>query len=77
LTLRRRLTPCTGATEAKEQVPELAVVALPPALAVGADYGMTVVKDAVPAAQQLADFIMSSEGQEIMMRFGFSPGVDR
>jgi molybdate transport system substrate-binding protein len=71
------LSYCTAAAEAKEQVAELAVVALPPELAVGADYGMTVVRDAAPAAQRFADFIMSPTGQEIMLRFGFSPGVDR
>ena len=68
---------CTGATEAKQQYPDLAIVALPAELAVGADYGLTVARGAAPAAQQLADFIISPAGQEIMARFGFSPGVDR
>jgi molybdate transport system substrate-binding protein len=67
---------CTGATEAKEQVPGLTIIALPAELAVGADYGLTVVRGAVPAAQQFADFVLSPTGQEIMAKFGFSPGVD-
>ncbi|HMK78242.1 MAG TPA: molybdate ABC transporter substrate-binding protein [Xanthobacteraceae bacterium] len=68
---------CTGAAEAKQQYPALTIVALPAELAVGADYGLTVVRGAAPGGQQLADFILSPAGQEIMVRFGFSPGVER
>lgn len=67
---------CTGAAEAKQQVPDLTIVALPAELAVGADYGLAVMRGAAPAAQQLADFILSPAGQEMMGGFGFSPGVD-
>jgi molybdate transport system substrate-binding protein len=65
---------CTGAAEAKEQVPDLTIVELPAELAVGADYGLTVVRGAAPAAQAFADFILSPAGQATLARFGFAEG---
>jgi len=65
---------CTGATEAKHEVPALQIVAVPPALAVGADYGLTVLKNARTDAAQFADFILSQEGKAILVRHGFDPG---
>jgi molybdate transport system substrate-binding protein len=50
------------------------MVALPEKLAVGADYGLTVINGGPPAAQRFADFILSSEGQKILTSHGFSPG---
>jgi ABC-type molybdate transport system substrate-binding protein len=49
-------------------------VELPDELAVGADYGLTVINGAGPPAQKFADYIMSSEGQSILARHGFAPG---
>ena len=43
-------------------------------LAVSADYGLTVISDSSPAAQQFADFIMSPEGQAILTKHGFTSG---
>src|SRR5262249_44475838 len=40
------LTYCTNAAQAVREVPGLVVVALPPALAVGADYGLTTLAGA-------------------------------
>ena len=67
------LTYCTNATEAQKQNPSQQVVALPGTLAVGADYGLTVIKGAPATAQYLAQFILSPPGQTILVAHGFSP----
>lgn len=67
------LTYCTNAVLAKKQVADLQIVNLPSTLAVGADYGLVVLKDAQPAAQALAEFILSSKGQAILTDYGFQP----
>lgn len=64
------LTYCTNAIVAARQVPGLQVVTIPPALAVGADYGL-VVLSARPAAARLALYILSPSGQAILARHGF------
>jgi len=63
---------CTAAAEAQKQYPDQQVVALPRALAVGADYGLTVINGAPPAAGQFAEFILSAAGQHILAAFGFA-----
>jgi ABC-type molybdate transport system substrate-binding protein len=68
------LTYCTNARAARKQYPNQQTVELPESLAVGADYGLTVMNGAAGAAQQLADFIVSSDGQNILAAYGFSPG---
>ena len=65
------LTYCTNARQARSELPRLEVVALPGALAVGAEYGIAVVSGAGPAAQRFVDFILSPTGQEILERHGF------
>ena len=49
------------------------IVNLSDNLAVGVDYGLTVIGSS-NGAQQFAEFIMSSEGQVILMKHGFTPG---
>jgi molybdenum ABC transporter molybdate-binding protein len=66
------LTYCTNAIEAQQQNPGQQNVALPDSLAVGADYGLTVVKDAPAAAQRFARFILSPQGQKILAGYGFA-----
>ena len=68
------LTYCTNAVAAQKENPEQQIVALPDNVAVSADYGLTVVAGAPSAAQQFADFIMSSTGQEILVGHGFTSG---
>ena len=51
------LTYCTNAVAAQKENPGQQIVASPAILAVGADYGLTVINTAPPAAQRLADFI--------------------
>jgi len=66
------LTYCTNATLARKEEPKLEVVALPQPLAVGADYGLTVLDRGGPAAARFALFVMSVRGQEILARHGFA-----
>jgi molybdate transport system substrate-binding protein len=65
------LTYCTGTVEAKKELPAARIVALPDELAVGADYGLTVIADAPPDAYRLAMFILSAEGQRTLAKYGF------
>ncbi len=66
---------CTAATEAQKQNPGQQVVALPDALAVGADYGLTVVDGASPQAYRFAMYILSADGQRILAEQGFTPAT--
>ena len=66
------LTYCTGALVAQRENAGQQIVALPEALAVGADYGMAVMNDSPPAAYRFALFIVSSKGQQILAGHGFS-----
>lgn len=59
--LRRKGTPVAGVGQ------------LPPELKIGANYGLTVLKDAKPEAYQLALFILSEKGQGILKQYGFAP----
>ncbi|HCS68514.1 MAG TPA: molybdate ABC transporter substrate-binding protein [Rhodospirillaceae bacterium] len=65
------LTYCTNAVLAKKEVPGLQIVAVPDALSVGADYGITLIAGASEAAALLADFILGPDGQKVLARFGF------
>lgn len=62
------------AQDVQKQYPDQKLIALPQALAVGADYGLTVMNIAPPAAEQFVQFILSSAGQSILAGFGFAPG---
>jgi molybdate transport system substrate-binding protein len=66
------LTYCTNAIVAQRENPGQQVLALPAAMAVGADYGMTVVNGASPAAERFAAFILSPEAQAILAKHGFT-----
>jgi len=63
---------CTAATAAVKENPGQQIVPLPDALAVGADYGLTVMNEASPAAYRFAMFILSTEGQGILAKHGFA-----
>ena len=65
---------CTAAAEAKQQYPDQQIVGLPAELAVGADYGLTVITGAPAAAAQFAKFILSDPAQKILQSYGFAPG---
>ncbi len=66
------LTYCTNAILATREVPGLQMVSIPEALAVGADYGLTVMKGARTDAGFLALYILSPAGQQILARHGFT-----
>jgi len=66
------LTYCTGTVVAVKENPGQQSVPLPAALSVGADYGLTVMTDASPAAYRFALFILSDEGQRRLARHGFA-----
>ncbi|MEH2082230.1 MAG: substrate-binding domain-containing protein [Nostoc sp.] len=50
----------------------LKLVELPQNLAVKADYGLTVLNNASPDGQKLADYIISPNGQKVLAKYGFS-----
>jgi molybdate transport system substrate-binding protein len=66
------LTYCTNGMEARKENPAFGLVALPENLAVGADYGLTVIADAPAPAYRFAMFILSAEGQAILAKYGFA-----
>lgn len=69
---------CTNAGPIAREQPGIRVIRLPEALAVGADYGLTLVNGASPAAARLAMFILSPEGQKILAGHGFTaPALPR
>jgi len=63
---------CTNAGPIAKEQPAVRMLRLPEALAVGADYGLTVIRGASPNAYRLAMFILSADGQRILARQGFS-----
>ena len=66
------LTYCTGALEAQKQNAGQQIVPIVDELAVGADYGLTVLTRASPQAYQFAMFILSVDGQRVLARHGFA-----
>jgi molybdenum ABC transporter molybdate-binding protein len=71
------LTYCTNAIAAHAENAKLHIVQIPPSLAVGADYGLTVMKGARAEAESLARYIVSAPAQAVLSRYGFSPGETR
>ncbi|WP_439573747.1 molybdate ABC transporter substrate-binding protein [Phreatobacter sp.] len=69
---------CTNAGPIAREQPGIRVVRLPEGLAVGADYGLTLMTGASPGAVRLAMFILSPDGQRILASHGFTaPGLPR
>jgi molybdenum ABC transporter molybdate-binding protein len=66
------LTYCTNATLAQREEPALAIIALPEELAVGAEYGLVVMKGASDTGRAFARFLLSSDGRAILSRHGFA-----
>ena len=65
------ITYCTNAVVARREQPQLQVVDIAPAINVAADYGLAVRKDASPAAQAFAAYLLSPAGQAIPRKAGF------
>ena len=66
------LTYCTNALAAVKENPGQRMVALPDNLAVGADYGLTVMTGASPPAYRFAMYILSPDAQRILANLGFA-----
>lgn len=65
------LTYRTNALLARREDPSLRIITLPPALAVGAAYGMIVLRDAPASADALTDYILSARGRMVLQDYGF------
>ena len=63
---------CTGIAPLAREAPGVTALRLPEEIAVGADYGLTVMRDAPQGAYRLALFILSPEGQAILAAHGFA-----
>ena len=66
------LTYCTNAVVAQKEHPSLVISPVPPALAVGADYGITIVEGAPEPARKFAAYVLSPEGRRIIGSHGFA-----
>lgn len=64
---------CSGRDRYARLLPNATLVPFPPALQVGPEYGLAVLKDAQPAALLLAMAILSPKGQSVMAQRGFKP----
>lgn len=51
---------------------DLQIVELPDNLAVRAKYGLTVLKNASPDGDKLAKYILSPDGQKVLLNYGFT-----
>jgi ABC-type molybdate transport system substrate-binding protein len=58
-------------------VQSIKIIKIPEELSVGADYGLLVRKAAPCEAWRLALYILSPEGQKILMEYGFEPTAIR
>jgi ABC-type molybdate transport system substrate-binding protein len=71
------LTYCTNAIVAIREVDGARMLAIVEPLAVGADYGLTTMNSAPPAAMRFVEFVRTAPGQEILARHGFTPVAQR
>jgi molybdate transport system substrate-binding protein len=62
----------TNAIIALKEEPSLRMVDLPPSLAVGATYGLTLLHGAQDAAERFADHLSSKSAGDIFERYGFT-----
>lgn len=67
------VTYCTNTVAAVAERGQLRSVAIPEAINVGADYGLTVRTGAAPQAEGFAAFVLSPPGQAVFARHGFLP----
>ena len=64
---------CSGRQRMVRQLPDISVVQIPNEIAAGPEYGLAVLKGANPHANDLALYILSPEGQQLFVEFGFTP----
>jgi len=63
---------CSGRARLERPVPGLQTIALPPALHVGPEYGIALIKGTHPEAARLMLYILSVDGQRTLARHGFA-----
>jgi len=54
-------------------VPGLQIVAVPDAVATGPEYGLAILKGAVPRTADFALFLLSPDSQQTFADYGFAP----
>ena len=64
---------CSGRDRYAHLLPDAMLIAFPPALQVGPEYGLAVLKNAPPEALLLALTILSPAGQKVLAEHGFRP----
>lgn len=64
---------CSGVKSLVSGSPGLISIALPPELSVGAEYGLTVSRQAAPEAKAFAAYLLSPQGQDRLKAYGFIP----
>ena len=64
---------CSGAAAMVSASPKYRMVSLPPELSVGADYGLTVSKQASAGAADFAMYLLSPPAQRALKAHGFVP----
>ncbi|MDQ8728515.1 substrate-binding domain-containing protein [Bradyrhizobium sp. LHD-71] len=64
---------CSGTAERRRVLPDVQVIQVPAAIAVGPEYGLAILNPAKLAAARLVFAILSPEGQATLARFGFDP----
>lgn len=62
----------TSGLAARDIASDLQIVELPDNLAVRAKYGLTVLKNASPDGEKLAKYILSPDGQKVLLKYGFT-----
>lgn len=62
----------TSSIAARDIASDLQIVELPNNLAVRAKYGLTVLKNASPDGDKLAKYILSPDGQKVLLKYGFT-----
>jgi molybdenum ABC transporter molybdate-binding protein len=62
---------CSASAGVQKDLPAATVVDLPPELAAGADYGLTLLPTNNPNAAALALFMLSQDGQKLLAQNGF------
>jgi molybdenum ABC transporter molybdate-binding protein len=62
----------TSGLAARDIASDLQIVELPNNLAVRAKYGLTVLKNASPEGDKLAKYILSPDGQKVLLKYGFT-----
>jgi ABC-type molybdate transport system substrate-binding protein len=66
------LTYCTNGLLAQRENPQIGSIALPPSMAVAAEYGLVELKGASPEASAFADFLRGPKGQAILASHAFA-----